>query len=110
MFSKKVNILGTEYKIIYQTQNENPKLVDANGLCECYSKELILNFADLDDPDSFANIDEYKKKVLRHEIMHAFLFEAGLMNKYSRDELLVDSLAILIPKICNSMKEVGCLE
>ena len=30
----KINILGTEYEILNQTEEENPKLEGANGICE----------------------------------------------------------------------------
>ncbi len=38
----KLNILGTEYTVKKQKISENPKLKDANGICEFYSKEIIL--------------------------------------------------------------------
>ena len=39
----KINILGTEYEILVQKANENPKLKDAYGLCEYYSKKIVLS-------------------------------------------------------------------
>ena len=39
----KVNILGTEYQILTQSEKDNPKLETCNGLCEQYSKKIILN-------------------------------------------------------------------
>lgn len=30
---KYINILGTQYEVIKQTEKENPKLKDANGSC-----------------------------------------------------------------------------
>ncbi len=40
----KVNILGTDYTIIEQASSNNPKLEDANGICEIYSKKIVLNY------------------------------------------------------------------
>ena len=37
-----VNILGTQYEIVVQSEKENPKLESANGLCETYARKLIL--------------------------------------------------------------------
>jgi len=39
----KVNILGTKYDVLFQKESENPKLETANGLCEYYSKKVIVN-------------------------------------------------------------------
>lgn len=105
----KVNILGTYYEIKEQTPKENPKLEDSSGICETYSKELILDFSDYDPNTHVSNYDAYKHKVLRHEIIHAYFHEIGDTDR-CHDEELVEKLAILIPKIVQSMKEVGCLE
>lgn len=100
-----VDILGTQYEVITQTEKENPKLKDANGLCEVYSKRIILDVSSKDDEMAFENIDKFYSKVVRHEIVHAFFHEAGL-DKYMDDETLVDVIAILMPKIYNAMKQV----
>ena len=56
----------------------------------------------------------YQKKVMRHEIIHAFLFESGLSEnfthpEYGHDETYVDWIASQFPKMCEVFKEVGCL-
>ena len=38
---KKVNILGTEYKIIYQTKEENESLLECRGYVEFYTKDKL---------------------------------------------------------------------
>ena len=43
--------------------------------------------------------------VLRHEIMHAFFYECGLM-KYADDELLVDFIAMQFNKLKHLMGAV----
>lgn len=102
---KPINILGQLYNIRKCTEEEFPKLkiLNADGACELYSKEIILNkVMEESDPQNFDNFKEYKNKVLRHEIMHAFFHESGL-NDYCRDEELVDWLAIQMPKIVKVM-------
>lgn len=102
-----VNILGTEYKILKQKRSENPKLKDNDGLCETYSKEIII--VDL-EPDvmNFDNIEEYLKKVERHEIIHAFLFESGLdvNSEWARNEELVDWIAMQSHKMASAFKKL----
>jgi len=107
----KVNILGQEYEIKKQSEIENPKLKTrrANGLAELYSKELIISTeASIEDEETYSNLADYEKKVIRHEIVHAFFHESGL-NDYCHDEQLVDWLAVQIPKIKKAMESVDCL-
>ena len=107
----KVNILGQEYEIKKQSEIENPKLKTrrANGLAELYSKELIISTeASIEDEETYKNLADYEKKVIRHEIVHAFFHESGL-NDYCHDEQLVDWLALQIPKIKKAMESVDCL-
>ena len=108
----KISILGTEYEIRVLTKEEYPKLVssDANGLAELYSKELIIN-KDMNpnDGQEYSNFKEFERKVLRHEIVHAFFHESGIQT-YAYDETLVDWLALQIPKIYKTMRIAGCIE
>ncbi|MFA9376239.1 MAG: hypothetical protein ACERKZ_05720 [Lachnotalea sp.] len=108
----KVSILGTEYEIKRTSEEEYPKLkkLEANGLAELYSKQLIIN-DDVDDGSEscFEKIELFKNKVTRHEIIHAFLYESGAIN-YCNDEKLVDLLAVQIPKMIKVFKETECIE
>lgn len=109
---KTVNILGQEYKIKEVNEQDHKKLtaLNADGLAELYSKEIIINKTILNSSEnSFSNLEEYKKQVLRHEIVHCFFHESGLKDE-CRDEKLVEWLAIQIPKIVKAMKKVDCLE
>ena len=105
----KVNILGVDYEIIEQTSKENPKLDEANCICEIWSKKIVLA-ADIIEPHKMLveKPEEFKNKVLRHEIVHAFFAESGLLN-YCNDENLVDYLAVQLPKMVKAMNEVDCL-
>ena len=102
------NILGVPYKVKVQTEIENPKLRGADGLCEFYSKEIILDTSPRNNEQAFNNIEEYYHKVLRHEAFHAILHEAGL-DCYAEDEKLVDALAVLYPRITPVMEKIESL-
>ena len=61
--------------------------------------------------------ETYRKRVLRHEIIHAFLNESGLSdssNQYAgawaKNEEMVDWFAIQSPKIFKVYLELGLLE
>ena len=115
-FDKKVvvvDILGTEYSIHKQSAKENSKLEDNNGICEQYSKEIILNTLDEEKQDVMCveNVEEFEKKVLRHEIIHAYLGESGLRSssEWAENEEMVDWFAIQLPKIFKTFKELDVI-
>ena len=106
----KINILGQDYEILKQSDSENPKLETADGICEIYAHKIVLREFEK-TPNSFENLDAYKQKVLRHEIIHAFFAESGLRTNsdYAENEELVDWIAIQLPKIVKVMSELDIL-
>ena len=108
-----IDILGTKYKVKFQSEKENKKLKGCNGLCEYYSKELIVeNMKHLEnDISAFNNIMDYQNKVLRHEVIHAFLAESGLRGNstWAENEEMVDWLAIQFPKIQKVFEKLNCI-
>ncbi len=113
----KVNILGAEYEIIIEPRNSNRKLEQCNGYCDSSVKEIHLCDMKDDESDIMAihNMDEYRKRALRHEIIHAFLEECGLSNNSSDsenwavNEEMVDWIALQFPKMLKAFREVDCL-
>jgi len=109
MIDRYVNVLGTNYIIKIQTEEENKKLKEADGLCETQSKEICLMRID-NDPMNLDDIEKYKNKVLRHELLHAFLYESGLSNntEWATNEEIVDWIALQFPKISKAFEELKC--
>lgn len=112
---EKANILGTEYKINYQSEDENSKLLEARGYCEFYTKEIFVN-KKLFTNNNKGDYSEYFKdlyklgyEVLRHEIIHCFIFESGLWNncEWARNEEMTDWIAIQFPKLNECFKSLG---
>ena len=110
---KIVHILGTEYKILIIEEDDYRYSREADGWCDTQAKEILL-FNYKQDPDSVKDLVAYQKKVLRHEIVHAFLYESGLwQNSYgskcwAQNEEMVDWIAIQEPKLNKAFKEAGC--
>lgn len=106
----KVNILGQEYEIIKQTKEENPKLEDSYAICEIHSKKIVMD-SEIGKNEKMAveRLDLFENKVLRHEIIHAFLAESGLDGNcdYARNEELVDWIAYQVPKMWKVFHELG---
>lgn len=112
---REVHILGVTYKILIVPEGDYRYDRDADGWCDTSSKEiLIYNY--IQSVDSVRDLESYQRKVLRHEIIHAFLFESGLwQNAYgskcwAKNEEMVDWIAIQYPKIKEAFKEANCEE
>ena len=110
MMRKIVNILGTEYEIIIDAPDEMlPE--DADGAMDHSVKRIVVAKFE-SDRDSVKDLDVYRKKVLRHEIIHAFLFESGLWNNsgnvtaWGQSEEITDWFAIQSPKIIKVFEEM----
>ena len=57
------------------------------------------------------NVEELEKKVLRHEIIHAYLGESGLRGSsgWAENEEMVDWFAIQSSKIYKTYKELDAI-
>ena len=117
---KKINVLGTTYKITVQNISDNKMMQEHQwcGMC-CKSSKIII-IADFDDTDYFdfsteEEKDYYAKTTIRHEIIHAFLKESGLdenslpTEKWSLNEEMIDWIAIQLPKILKVLLELKCI-
>lgn len=110
-----VNILGTEYKIIRATKEENKKLERALGYCDYTTKEIFIeDISRLEETeDTVGNLKESEKRVLRHEIIHAFLFESGLgydtIYDWATNEEMVDFFARQMPKMFNVYNKIDVI-
>lgn len=108
-----VNVLGQEYKIVYECEDENIRLKDADGYLESYAKEIHIDKSifeqDNDDPLQMKDLDIYGRKVIRHEIIHAFILESGLWEccKWAQDEELTDWIARQFPKMKDCFEKLG---
>ena len=105
----KINILGTEYDYEISTETEDIGLLRGNGYCDAFKKRIIVEGEfNENDPNSVQDIEAFKKKVKRHEIVHAYLFESGL-TEYAENEQLVEWVAWQFPKLLETLKEVGAI-
>lgn len=110
---KVVHILGTAYRILIIEESDYRFTRDADGWCDTQAKEILLfNFKQ--DPNSVKDLVAYQKYVLRHEIVHAFLYESGLWSNsvrgecWAKNEEMVDWIAIQEPKLNKAFKEAEC--
>ena len=112
----KVNILGTEYSVFNRNEKDDP-LLDGKlryGYTDYSTHEIVL--CNKRDNTEIQDYENYKKLILRHEIIHAFLFESGLDSSslsvdvpWAINEEMVDWFAIQSPKIFKVFQELDIL-
>lgn len=110
---KKINILGTEWTILFSDERKDKILERCDGYCDKTSHRIVVTSEPEDNELKF--FTEYQKKVIRHEIIHAFLFESGLhgcMNtekQSEHDEQMVDWIAAQFPKLLKVFHDADCI-
>ena len=117
----KIDILGTEYRIEIHKVSEDSYMKEKGLASYCEEENKLIVVADMSEEKYFVGMDEkaqetYRKKTLRHEIMHAFLNESGLSDSsnrfdgaWAKNEEMVDWLAIQAPKIFSAFKKMNIL-
>lgn len=117
----KISILGTEYKIETHKISEDKYMDKRNFAGYCAEESKLIVVADMSEEQYFDEMTEkekelYRNKILRHEIIHAFLNESGLSDDantspgaWAKNEEMVDWLAIQFPKIAKVYEELGIL-
>lgn len=111
--TKKIIVLGTEYTIEQLSEKEDKFLKDIDGYCDKTTKKIVVKVED--EKNELGNYDVYLKKITRHEIIHAFLFESGLhenfehANKFGHDETFIDWVAVQFPKLFQAFKDADAV-
>ena len=86
----RVSVLGVQYAVEYRTRAQDPEL-------------------------EAADCDDYMRKCMRHELVHAFLYESGLSinslspSGWASNEEMTDWMAIQGPKLYDAWKQAKCL-
>ena len=107
-----VNILGSQVTVECRTEEQDPRIRGISGFYDWTTHSIVLE--DMVQGESLAEIGnyrEYMNKVLRHEVIHAFMQESGLHEAATFDdshfEQMVDWVAIQYPKIQKVFNELG---
>lgn len=103
----KIDIIGVPYTLYlyedeYELLNKHARERDARYLMEKDEKTLLDGYCDYQAKEIRVFRDKYTSKeyfeaTLRHEICHAFLYEAGYA--HHDDEEFIDKLSRWIPQI-----------
>ena len=106
-----VQIMGHPWHVEICQRGCEPRLEEITGFTDWTSH--FIGIADPDDHDDcdLDNPVEFVKKIARHEIVHAFMFESGLAEEwkhqeFGHEEMLVDWLAFKLPEIWDVVRTV----
>lgn len=114
MIEKTINILGSTWTVKKQSEDENEILKSCDGYCDWTVREIVV-LGEKFDCD-LGDKDKHVEKVMRHEIVHAFLFESGLAEcsggscSWAKNETMVDWFARQGLKIYKAWQDAGCAE
>lgn len=109
----KIDVLGTNYTILEKSAEQDKFLNSCDGYCDKTSKKIVIKL--VDETNELDDYEVYRRKILRHEIIHAFLFESGLHENFQHkewghDETMIDWVAAQFLKLLKAFKEAGCIE
>ena len=110
--NQNVSILGAMWRISVKDDIADSYLRKCDGYCDWTTKQIVI--AAKSPECTIDYFDRYQRKVLRHEVIHAFLFESGLHEDFTHnvghDETFVDWFAAQFPKIKAVFEYLGCEE
>lgn len=116
----KINVLGTEYCIMFKSDEEVAKdmlcnVGECGGYCSSAEKTIVIAKFDQLHGENEESKEYLKKWNMRHEIIHAFLNESGISDNaneakcWAKNEEMVDWFAIQSPKIYKVFVELDIL-
>ena len=109
-----VSVLGTNYGIYLDvSEDDDETLKECAGYCDkttkriCVGRQMNSNLGDY---------SEYRKYIIRHELIHAFLFESGIgadttwdIEGQEHPEHMVEWVSMQFPKMVKAFQEAGVL-
>lgn len=111
---QEITIMGMPWVVDYRDPDKDRFLGKngADGYCDP-SLHLIVVCNNYEDVE-LGDFKSYQKQVLRHEIVHAFMYESGLGSdwehkQYGQEETTVDWIARQFPKLLKAFKEAKAL-
>lgn len=110
----KVNVLGTWYEMFFKTLAEDQQLEYSDGYADMHNKKIVIrHYVEADrGKDMVWPLIENENKVIRHELIHAFLFESGMSvnscpsKNWAANEEMIDWMAIQMPKIMEAYDSI----
>lgn len=107
---KKVNVLGTEYEVeLLDEQDELMKKMNYGGYTDFSIKKIKVLKNIKDDVTKQEDNIKCQNNILRHELIHAFLYECGIDSGMQfHNEECVDFFAMQFNKLAKIFEDAGC--
>lgn len=107
-----INVLGSEWEIIFRSKCDDPKLKDNDGYCDWTTREIVVDQYSTPDVMDCADIPRSIRNTIRHEIIHAFAYESGLAqcSEWAQNEEMVDWIARQFPKLLKAFQDAGAMD
>lgn len=116
-----ISILGSDWTILYVDYETDRYLKnnELDGYASPLSKQIVVSYSETVPNRSDCSEKEHRlseKETLRHEIVHAFLFESGLADSsiilnfpWAKNEEMIDWIAVQGPKIYKAWQDADAL-
>lgn len=109
-----LKILGSTWRVVSRSEQEDKRLKNCSGLTDSSCRMIVLTDV---NPDEYTSSDPQSdlQRTLRHEIIHAFLYESGIWcnstnsKNWSMNEEMIDWFAIQLPKIKDVCTYAGAM-
>lgn len=113
MKNRKFSILGAAWKLMYiPAEKDIVKMDNIAGYCDPTERLIVIY-----EPPADANVRNSEKVLaatVRHEVIHAYLFESGLgeemIGVQGHNEQFIDWFALQAVKIWKTFCELGVAE
>ena len=110
-----VEVLGTKYDLFLDVpEDKDPILNECSGYCDKTVKRIVV--IDKAKESNLGDWTDYRRTIMRHEIIHAFLFESGIGGDCKWDvvgeehpEHMVEWISMQFPKLIRAFQTVGAL-
>ena len=109
--ANKISILGTDYDLEIVARSSDPTMIGDGYVDTSVKKIRVADMLEEDSRQAKKDLKKYQMDVIRHELVHAFLYESGLDSEsWGRDEMIVDWIALQLPKINRAVAqaEIAC--
>lgn len=116
------NVLGTNYTIAIKKYDEDEAFARRSicGYCDGMIKQIVvcdMSTYEAWEHESLETVAASQRATIRHEIVHAFLNESGLMDStfsidsaWAKNEEMVDWFALQGQKIYAAWQSVGAVD
>jgi len=112
-FDTTAKIMGEQWSVVFRKESEDVAINDncKAGYCDKTSKRIAIRAGYDTGPSTLDNFLSYQDETIRHEIVHAFLFESGFDHNtdWAINETVIAWIANKLPYIVEVIDSLGAM-